>query len=524
MTIFRRIFGLNRSANKLKTTDWLFIAAGLAVFLIITLWTITKSSIWFDEAFGAYLIRFNFWDIAIYTAADVHPPLYYWLLKLWSICFGNTELALRSMSVLFGGVSIVFGYLLTHRLFNKKAARISLIFMVLAPMFVRYSQEMRMYTLVTAIALAATYVLTYAINTKKKMPWIIYGVLVGLGMWAHYFSAIVWIAHWVWRADAVRRIAKKGKFIKTLFSKQWIMAHVIAIGLFIPWLPFFAKQMFTVQAFGFWIPSVTPDTLVNFMSNVVYYQDSGNITGWLATVFLVVFIAVIVLAIRVYKNQNETERQAYRLIMTVAFVPVLILFFASMPPLRSSFVDRYLVPSALAISLFLGVTLAFSMKLIKSKLSIVVIAIVAGMMMVGVSNVWHLGNYSKTSNASNNTRQIFEAIVAKSGENQPIIADSPWLYYEAVFYSTDKHSVYFIDANTQYLYGSLDMLKYNDYHKIKDINVFTSENQIVWYVGLPRGADFKTPYPNWKPIQEVAVNDSINGKPAYKAIQYSVQN
>ncbi|PJC29616.1 hypothetical protein CO052_02465 [Candidatus Saccharibacteria bacterium CG_4_9_14_0_2_um_filter_41_9] len=93
-----------------------------------------------------------------------------------------------------------------------------------------------------------------------------------------------------------------------------------------------------------------------------------------------------------------------------------------------------------------------------------------------------------------------------------------------MFYSTDKHSVYFIDANTQYLYGSLDMLKYNDYHKIKDINVFTSENQIVWYVGLPRGADFKTPYPNWKPIQEVAVNDSINGKPAYKAIQYSVQN
>ena len=523
MTIFRRFFGLFKQKNKLQTTDWLFIAAGLTVFLIITLWTITKSSIWFDEAFGAYLIRFNFWDIARYTAADVHPPLYYWLLKLWSMGFGNTELALRSMSVFFGGVSITFGYLLIHRLFNKKAARISLIFMALAPMFVRYSQEMRMYTLVTAIALAATYVLTYAINTKKKMPWIVYGVLVGVGMWVHYFSAIVWIAHWVWRADIIRRSAKKGKFIKTFFSKQWVMAHVIAIALFIPWLPFFANQMFTVQAFGFWIPAVTPDTLVNFISNVIYYQDSGNVTGWLSATFLIVFVALIMLSIRVYKSLNDADRRSYRLIIVLAFVPVLILFFASMPPLRSSFVDRYLVPSTLVISLFIGVTLAYSTKFIKSKLAIIVaIVVMTGIMTVGVSNVWYLGNYSKTSNASNNARQIVEAIVAKSGDSQPIIADSPWLYYEAAFYSTDKHPVYFVDANTQYLYGSLDMLKYNDYHKIKDINVFTSQNPIVWYVGLPRGADFKAPYSNWKPIQEVTVNDSINNKPAYKAIQYQI--
>lgn len=520
--MLKKLLNSKRNILGLQIPDWLFVVAGLAIFVAISLWTITKSSIWFDEAFGAYLARFNFFEIAHYTATDVHPPLYYWLLKLWGMMFGNTELALRSMSVLFGGISIVFGYLLTNRLFSKKVARISLIFIVLSPMLVRYSQEMRMYTLVTAIALAATYVLTIAMDSKKKLPWVIYGILVALGMWTHYFSAIVWIAHWIWRADVVRRVAEKGKFIKSFFSKQWLLSHIIACSIFALWLPFFATQLVTVQTGGFWIPAVTPDTFINFITNVVYYQDVGFVNGWLALGLVAMVVTLIILSIKIYKSQNDKQRQNYRLIMSLAFVPVILLFLLSLPPLRSVFVDRYLIPSALFIAIFIGITLALGIKYLRTKWGIAVIIVMAGFMMFGVTNVWYLGNYSKTSNASNNTREIVEAIVAKSDDNQPIIADSPWLFYEAVFYSTDKHQAYFIDANTQYLYGSLDMLKYNDQFKIKDINQFTVDNSIVWYVGLPRGAEFSAPYSNWQPIQEVSVNDSINGKPTYKAIQYKI--
>jgi hypothetical protein len=174
--------------------------------------------------------------------------------------------------------------------------------------------------------------------------------------------------------------------------------------------------------------------------------------------------------------------------------------------------------------IFIGVTVSLSVKFLPRKWLILGSVLIASLMFYGVTNVWHLGNYSKTSNASNNARQIVEAIVDKSGDFQPIIADSPWLFYEAIFYNNYKHPIYFIDANTQYQYGSLDMLKYNDQFKIKDIVQFTKDNPIVWYVGLPRGADFKSPYNNWQSIQSVEVNDSINGKPAYKAIQYKVNN
>jgi uncharacterized membrane protein len=510
----------------LQIYDWLLLVLALLVFVGVSLWTITKSSVWFDEAFGAYMSHFNFWEIARYTGTDVHPPLYYWLLKCWGMVFGNTELALRSMSVFFGGITIIFGYLLTNKLFNKNAARISLLFMSISPMLVRYSQEMRMYTLVAAIALAATYVLVTALESKKKLLWVVYGILVALGMWTHYFSAIVWIAHWVWRADNIRRVAGKGKFVKQFFSKQWLLANIIAVAFYAAWIPVFLAQSQIVQYFGFWIPAVTPDTLINFLTNMIYYQDVGQVNGWYALGLVGIVALLSWLAVKVYKHQDDKQKQNYRLIMAVAFVPALLLFIVSMPPLRSMFVGRYLVPSIPFIVIFAGVTLSFGAKFIKPIWRILAIVALTAFMAVGVSSVWYYGNYSKDANppASNNARDIFNAIVAKSGDDQPIIADSPWLFYETVFYSTKQHPVYFIEANTAYLYGSLDMLKYNDQFKIKDIKQFTVDNPIVWYVGLPRGADFSAPYKDWQPVQTVEFNDSINGKPAYKAIQYKITN
>lgn len=524
--MFNKFLFKKRNIFGLEVTDWVLLVIGLSVFVGVSLWTITKSSIWFDEAFGAYMIRFNFWEIARYTGTDVHPPLYYWLLKCWGMMFGNTEFALRSMSVFFGGIAIIFGYLLTNKLFNKNAARISLIFMSLSPMLVRYAQEMRMYTLVAAIALAATYVLVIALESKKKLPWIIYGILVALGMWTHYFTAIVWIAHWIWRADNIRRVAGKGKFIKEFFSKNWIMAHIIAVALYATWIPVFLVQSQVLQYFGFWIRAVTPDTLINFLTNTVYYQDVRQVNGWFALGLVGIIVLLSWLSFKIYKSQDDKQKQSYRLIMAVAFVPSIIIFLISMPPLRSIFVDRYLIPSVLFIAIFIGVTLSLGDDFIKAKWRITAIAVITVFMVIGVGNVWYLGNYSKDADppASNNAREIFNAVVDKSAVGQPIIADSPWLFYEAVFYSNDQHPVYFIDANTAYIYGSLDMLKYNDQFKIKDIDKFTADHPIVWYMGLPRGGNFDAPYPNWQPLQTVEVNDSINGKPAYKAIQYKVTN
>ena len=44
------------------------------------------------------------------TAADVHPPLYYLLLKSWLVAFGTAPAVLRGFSVLWGGLAVAIMY------------------------------------------------------------------------------------------------------------------------------------------------------------------------------------------------------------------------------------------------------------------------------------------------------------------------------------------------------------------------------------------------------------------------------
>lgn len=63
--------------------------------------------LWLDEAFSAWFSAQSFhylWHVL--PTYEAHPPLYYSLLKLWRMVFGGDAVALRSISVLFGVLTI----------------------------------------------------------------------------------------------------------------------------------------------------------------------------------------------------------------------------------------------------------------------------------------------------------------------------------------------------------------------------------------------------------------------------------
>ena len=513
-----------QTLRRIPGIDWIVLGLGLVVFVLLTVATITKSTIWFDEAFTAYIVQFNYFDIVRYTATDVHPPFYYWLAKLWTDFFGTTELAFRSLSVVFGMSTIAFGFLLVKRLFGRRAAWLTLLLLVLSPMLIRYSQEARMYTLAATIALSATHVLTFAVESKRRLPWVVYGILISIGMWTHYFTAVVWLAHWAWRLVVTRQLGLRGKqLLSTFFSKNWIIAHVVAIGLFLPWIPFMVTQLTTIQSTGFWIGNISADSLTNYMTNVLFYLEHDQARGWYALALGIIVSTLLALGIKFYVDASAQQRKNYLLLISLAFVPVLLLFIVSLPPLRSSFVERYLVPSAAGFSLFAGVTLALGATKLKAVWRMLAIGVLVASLLFGVSNVYYFGNYNKNTNMKVRTGDIVKQINDIAQPGQPIIAQSPWIFYEAIFYTTDEHPVYFIDANTDYIYGSLDMLKLNDQHKIKDLQAFVQEHPVVWYVGSTSGEKLTSPDANWRAIQSVSSYDVINQQSPYKAVQYQTR-
>ena len=440
-------------------TDYVFVGIALVLFAGLAFWNIAGPSIWFDEAFSAYIIQYNFLDIARYTATDVHPPFFYWLLKVWVALFGETELGLRSMSVFFGAVAAVFGFLLVRRKFGRKAAIVGLIILVLSPLFIRYSQEARMYTLAATIVLAATYVMIRALESKGRKLWVWYGVLVSLGMWTHYFTALAWLAHWAWRYIIIRQTGARGKQLRlTFFDKNWLTAYIVAVALFLPWLPAMAIQLVVIQASGFWISPVGVDTVTGYFGTLVYFLQNNQVTGWAAAALVGMGVLTCVLGIRVYRSGNREFKRNYLLLLCLSAVPPLLLFIASLPPLTSSFVERYLLPTAAASAFLMGVTLVYGLQGTKLWKQFIVYAVITAMLIYGLSNMYYYGNYNKNSRTGIETKQLVAQAIAASEPGQPIIVASPWVFYEAIFYNSKEHPIYFVDAETRYDFGSLDML------------------------------------------------------------------
>lgn len=509
--------------KKHPKVDLLVLCLAIAAFLTITFINGPRASIWFDEAFSTYIAQFSFWDIARYTAADVHPPLYYWLLKIWSGLFGTTELAYRSLSILFGAATMTLTFFLTRKLFGRKVAWLSLVFLALSPMLIRYSDEARMYTLSALIVMSATYVMLRAEETKKRSLWVWYGVLVSLGMWTHYFTALAWIAHWAWHATQVWRKGMKPKEAwKKIFTREWVVTYLIAVGVFLPWLPFMALQLGIVQGGGFWIGPVGVDTPTNYLTNYFYYLEHDQTQGWLALGLLAVVVLVIALIPRTYRSLATKEKRSFLLVAALTWIPPVLLFLASLPPLRSSFVDRYLVPSLVALSIFLAIVFIKGTRNWKPFWRTLPVVLVAGMMIFGITNVYKYGNYNKNTNVHIMTREAVKAAQQASPPGTPIVAESPWIFYEAAAYSTREYPVYFIDENTEYFFGSLKMLQDNDRHKIKDLAAFEKEHPIIWYIGSSSDADIAPYSEDWKKIETVGAQDDITGKMFYKATAYKV--
>ena len=514
-----------QQAYRNNKPDAITVVVSLVFFIIASIGNMSRWSVWFDEAYGIYITRFSYAELTALTAKDVHPPLYYWLLKSWQGIFGDSEIAIRSLSLVGMLIAIIFVYLIVKKLFGTRTATWSLVLMSATPLLVRYSEEARMYGVASAIVAAASYVLILAIDKPSRKKWFVYGTLLALGMWTHYFTAIMWIAHWVWRFGLVRSNNWR-QTIRKFFSRDWIFAHIVALLLFMPWLPWMIRQMAGVQGGGFWIGPVTISTPFNFFMDLVMYRENGETAGWPALIGMFIVGAGVFLALRTYPQLSQSHKKSFKFLLTMSLTPLAILLLISMPPLRSAFVDRYLLPSVpFWISLY-AVILASSYR-VKSlkRLSSIVSGIIVLAMISGIVYVYQIGNYNKSSHDLLPIKPTLEIVKQKASPNQAILAATIWRFYESHYYDTARNPVYFVAADNL-TWGSYDPLRDNDYRKVKDITEFAKNNGgTIWYVDdwATEGKPSLPKSGNWKIIQEIHAQDVPNNRSAFRAVEIQLQ-
>jgi len=89
---------------------------------------IFHENLWFDESYSVAIAKHGFADIWTITGNDVHPPVYYWMLHIIYLIFGNNILAFRLFSVIAVIIVGILGYTHIRKDFGEKVRNFIFIF------------------------------------------------------------------------------------------------------------------------------------------------------------------------------------------------------------------------------------------------------------------------------------------------------------------------------------------------------------------------------------------------------------
>lgn len=222
------------------------IAALLAVLLLgfgLRMYKLDAQSFWYDEGNSARIAERSVPLIIAGAAGDIHPPLYYLALHYWRGVFGDSEMALRQLSVVCGVLLIGFTWLLARALFNPLTGLTAAALVALSPFAVYYSQEARMYELLALLALASTWALLVLSDRRRigrrAFAIALYVLATAAGLYTQYAYPFVMAAQGVCVLIWLAR-ARSNRLCDTL---AYGLMNIVAIALFAPWLPIAIRQV-----------------------------------------------------------------------------------------------------------------------------------------------------------------------------------------------------------------------------------------------------------------------------------------
>jgi uncharacterized membrane protein len=225
---------------------WLLLAFALA----LRVWKITDKNIGLDESTSWYLANSSVSHLVSWTAHDVHPPLYYLLLKVWLSIFGDSLVALRGLSVLSSLIALYLLFRLIEHALPQAVCLAAMLWCTLSPLSIYQAQETRMYAPATAVVLGACLAYRRWIESgaTRRSALLVYAIAVTAALYLHYYTALAVVAIWLHFAILGARTAAPDRTFAAW--KAWSVAHVGVMIAYTPWIAPALGQVTRAQSFG----------------------------------------------------------------------------------------------------------------------------------------------------------------------------------------------------------------------------------------------------------------------------------
>lgn len=231
---------LEKMVNRETKAKVAFIVVFLSSLVVSTcfkIYFISAKELHYNEIFSSFLINHSFPKMMHIIVNDIHPPLYYLLLKFWSLLFGISGESLRAFSV-FSSVllSLCFYWLLLKIIKNRLICLLGFLLIQFSPFLFDYSVLARMYMLATAFVILS-FVFLLRITESQPVRYkdvALFSLSCALSYYTNYLSMIAVVSFFLFYF--LRALYEK-KSLKPVFASL-----VIVFAMTAPWYPTMWQQ------------------------------------------------------------------------------------------------------------------------------------------------------------------------------------------------------------------------------------------------------------------------------------------
>lgn len=211
-----------------RQISWMLLGLIILVAVGLRLHGLSSRSLWLDEALSWKLQSFPLGLMLERTGepTTTHPPLYFLMLHFWTRMLGDSETAMRSLSVIFGVATIPAMFALIKSLDlvfharecrnNEKsttAALLACAFLAASNLHIHHAQQVRGYTLAGFLTVLASVFLVRALSTRERtwIDWCAYVMSAVALCYAHHLglfsvgAQLLFVALYLWGPGAGSR-------------------------------------------------------------------------------------------------------------------------------------------------------------------------------------------------------------------------------------------------------------------------------------------------------------------------------
>jgi len=289
----------------------------LVIAFVIRLKDIMLFDEWFDCSYTRLMTEKSF-KFLIFNPVDVHPTpnIFYLLQKFWSELFGYTIYTQRLLIAILGIIFLISIFYITKRLKSPKIAFIATFLATFSLSYIKYSQENRMYMLLSIFIIWAF----YHYHSKN---YILLSIFLTLSIYTHYYASFFLIFILL---DVI--------LTKTL-SKKLIKSLVTAFILLIPLVFHFFIQIHRIE--GMWLKSPKITSILSTYSYFMIIPSNTPMNDALSGGILIIPIAIFISTFIFYKYSKLNMRLG----IICLLVPLIVFISALM--IKIPFHHRFLL-------------------------------------------------------------------------------------------------------------------------------------------------------------------------------------